>query len=222
MGWDISSVISRFSVNLQSYQPKCDAINKSVHHCALTVLAGIGAYVVCETIGRTPFIVKFPHYLPIHSAILKIERGLLPFHGLIYIVFSNALKGVYTKNFHTCLAGPIQEELVGRFFFQKLILKDGIGWCFKKIGVPLNQDSVSAKVFRIGLSALVFAAGHTWAFSTSEKTNPYGAAALVYLVVMGGILGTAQELTNNTLHPIAIHVINNSLTVYISGPFHVE
>ena len=191
-------------------------IEETVNKCALTIFTGIGTFFLCEGIVRIPFLVHSTTYLPIHHTFVYIGSKLITLQNGMEFIVSAVLKSNYTDKLYFCVCGPIFEEIAHRFIFQEIILKQGMKFCVKQLGLSFDPNSTYAKVFRVGLSSIVFAAHHWWAFSTSPAINPYGAAALVYLVVMGSILGAAQEKTGNVAYPMAIHIINNTLTYYFT------
>lgn len=123
----------------------------------------------------------------------------------------------YTETFHVCIFSPVIEELIFRFLLQEVILKRGANFGIKKLGIPVNPNNIFVRITIVALSSLVFASMHDWAFSASKAINPFGAASLVYLFANGLIFGLSQERTGNIFHPIAIHMINNSLSILISG-----
>jgi hypothetical protein len=177
-----------------------------------TAGAGVATFFLCEGIVRIPFLEKSETYLPIPKKIICISTKLRIIQDIVESIFRKILQHLYTENFDFCVGTPITEEFGHRLLFQELFLKQGMKFGAAKLGLSYDPESRYSQIFRVGLSSLVFAAGHTWAFSRDRKVNPYGAASLVYLVAMGIILGTAQEKTGNTLHPIAIHMINNTMT----------
>lgn len=187
-----------------------------VYKCALTTLMGLGTFFLCEGIVRIPYLYNSSNYLPIHHSFIYIAGKIKYLHNGMEFVVSAVLRDNCTEALDFCACGPIIEELAHRLIFQELILKRGMTFCVRHLGISFDPNSIYAKVSRIALSSLVFAAQHSWAFNTSLIINPYGAAALVYLVVMGSILGAAQEVTGNTAYPLAIHVINNTLTYYFT------
>lgn len=187
-----------------------------VYKCALTTFVGLGTFFLCEGIVRIPFLYNSTNYLPIHYSIIYIAEKLRVLHDGMEFVVLIGLQNNYTATLYGCIGGPILEELVNRLIFQELILNKGITFFASSLGISFDPNSVYAKVSRVALSSFVFAAQHRWAFNTSLTINPYRAATLIYLVVMGSILGATQEVTKNTAYPITIHVINNTLTYYLT------
>jgi Type II CAAX prenyl endopeptidase Rce1-like len=185
--------------------------------------AGVGTFFLCEGIVRLPFLKNADRYLPIPGKIVSIANGLKDFQNVLELPFEKTLNIRHPDNLYLCLVGPIIEELGNRLFFQEFCLGNGMEFCAQKLGLPIyyqlyQSDATIARVYRaialvlrVGLSALVFAATHTWAFSRDRSVNPYGASAQVSLVAMGIILGLAKETTGSTAVPIAIHVVNNTM-----------
>jgi len=189
-------------------------IPNCIYKIALTILLGVGVYFLGEGIVRIPFLRNSSSYLHIPWIFGDIAEKLKNFQDGIEAILSSFLGSRYTSQLEFCVCGPIIEELSHRLVFHELILKQGMKLCFKKY---FDTNHTIARIFRVTVSAMVFAAQHTWAFNkTSIIINPYGAASLVWLVVLGLFLGTAQELTGNIAYPIGIHVINNTLTHYFS------
>lgn len=196
--------------------PVAARIERIVYKCALTVFAGIGVFLLGEGIVRVPCIFHSPKYLPIHGIFIQIADRFRELQNGIESVFHVLLKSKYTEKFDFCISGPIIEELAHRLIFQEFIMKKGVHFFLTRLEIPLDSNSIYAKIMRVGFSALVFAAQHRWAFSTSLILNPYGAASLVYLVSFGIILGAVQETTGNILYSTSIHIINNTLTYYLT------
>lgn len=188
-----------------------------VSKMALTVLLGVGVFISGEAIVRIPFIknsntyVLIPHiFIQIAGALDYLDERALDILECISPIL------VSEENLYKSLIRPILEELGYRLLLQEVILRQGTKLFIKVTGIPLDADHLCLRITRVVISSLVFAAGHTWAFDRSPTKNPYGAAALVDMIVIGAILGIAQELTGNTIYPIALHVINNTMTTYLT------
>lgn len=196
---------------------KLECLKTAIKKISLTAIAGGSLFLIGEGIVRIPFLKNSKTYLPLHPTFIFLANGLRIVQDTIEnTFFKKILREHYTGVFDFCVGGPITEELGHRLLFQEIILKQSFKHISKKIKRPVNPDGIFSKILRVGLSSLVFAAQHRWAFHHLKIINPYGAASLVWMVVLGTILGGVQELTGNTIYPIAIHIINNTMTEYLT------
>lgn len=174
---------------------------------------GVVTYGVVEGISRFRPLkeldpIKLPSLFDVVGKIFYLI-GNLPIVSL-YLLTRSRFPSRFTE---MCVTAPIFEELGLRYLFQEKCLR---ALPRKVVGESL-ADSLSARIARVVLSALCFAAMHSIAHEKLGDENPHGGAALPFLFTLGVICGTAQEVTHRVSAPIYIHAINNILTALITG-----
>ncbi len=174
------------------------------------------------SIGRTLLFVPIAYifkdsstYVPIPGIARRIanlfRKVSFEIYTKTYVYFLRPLGIKWTPLRYAVLFAPIVEELLNRFCFQELFLKRVPKFAARKLDISFDPDRFYLKCSRIALSAILFAATHSLAFSTDPSVNRLGAAALRSLIFTGLMLGTLQEATGNVMYPIAAHMTHNAM-----------
>ena len=181
-------------------------------------MAGIATFIIGEIPVRIPRLVNAnPPPLPtkLHNfATAFFMLGTLPATPLLLV------GGCRDFSYVECVTRvPICEEIGLRYLLQEKVLRVGLRTLLSKFSVKQAiylVDHPIVCVARVVFTAICFAAMHRSAFKPVGKKNPDGAAYLPALFLMGLSYGIAQELTHSVIPSIAMHAINNFLTVLIN------